>query len=162
MVVVPKPGSSMERVVRAAEAAGLAIDLKVMDRSTRTAQEAADACGCAVDQIVKSLVFDDAASGALVLVLVSGGATADLDHLERTQGLRLRRAEGRRVRDETGFAIGGVAPLGHLRPIPVYMDETLLRFESVWAAAGRPASVFCVDPKALALLTDAKLISVTP
>lgn len=153
----------MERVVNAAEAAGLSIDLKVMDQSTRTAQDAANACGCAVAQIVKSLVFEDAATGGLVLLLVSGAHNADADYLaEKKEGLQLKRCDGRRVRDETGFAIGGVAPIGHLAPIPVYMDETLLTFKEVWAAAGRPDSVFRVDPKALAKMTGASVITMRP
>lgn len=155
-----KPGSSMERVVKAAKATGLSIDLKVMDQSTRTAQDAANACGCDVAQIVKSLVFENAATGGLVLILVSGAHNADPDHLHDQAGLKLKRCDGRRVRDETGFAIGGVAPIGHLAPIPIYLDERLLAFEDVWAAAGRPDSVFRVDPKALAEMTGATVVSV--
>lgn len=148
--------------MKAAEAAGLSIDLKVMHQSTRTAQDAANACGCAVAQIVKSLVFEDAATSGLVLLLVSGAHNADADYLSEKEGLQLKRCDGRRVRDETGFAIGGVAPIGHLAPLPIYMDETLLTFEEVWAAAGRPDSVFRVDPKALAKMTGASVITVKP
>lgn len=160
--VTPKPGSSMARVADTAAALGLDITLLTMDQSTRTAEDAARACGCAVDQIVKSLVFENAATGALVLLLVSGRHNADLDHLAQAHGLSLKRCDGRRVRDETGFAIGGVAPIGHLTPIPVYMDETLLAFDVIWAAAGRPDSVFSADPKALAAATGAIVIAVQP
>lgn len=160
--IIIKPGSSMERVVNAAEAAGLSIDLKVMDQSTRTAEDAAKACGCFVAQIVKSLMFEDAATGGLVLLLVSGAHNADADYLAEQEGLQLKRCEGRRVRNETGFAIGGVAPIGHLAPIPIYMDETLLTFEEVWAAAGRPDSVFRVNSEALAQMTGASVITVRP
>jgi prolyl-tRNA editing enzyme YbaK/EbsC (Cys-tRNA(Pro) deacylase) len=157
-----KPGSSMERVVKAAEAGGLSIDLKVMEQSTRTAEEAASACSCDVAQIVKSLVFEDAKSGRLVLLLVSGAHNADADYLHDHAGLALKRCDGRRVRDETGFAIGGVAPIGHKTPIAIYMDKTLLTFPNVWAAAGRPDSVFRVDPKALAHMTKATIMAVRP
>lgn len=160
--VTPKPGSSMARVADRAAALGLDITLLTMDQSTRTAEDAARACGCAVDQIIKSLVFENAATGALVLLLVSGRHNADLDHLAQAHGLDLKRCDGRRVRDETGFAIGGVAPIGHLTPIPVYMDATLLAFDVVWAAAGRPDSVFSADPKALAAATNAIVIAVRP
>ncbi|MCR9123301.1 MAG: YbaK/EbsC family protein [Phyllobacteriaceae bacterium] len=155
-----KPGSSMARVTDAAAALGLEIELKVMEQSTRTAEDAARACGCEVGQIVKSLVFENAENGALVLLLVSGQHNADLGFIAERYGLTLKRCDGRRVRDETGFAIGGVAPIGHLVPIPVYMDTALLDHATVWAAAGRPDSVFSVDPKALAEAIGARPISV--
>lgn len=158
--VVPKPGSSMARVADAAVALGLEIELKAMDQSTRTAEDAARACGCEVGQIVKSLVFENADNGGLVLLLVSGNHNADLDFISNRYGLNLKRCDGRRVRDETGFAIGGVAPIGHLAPIPIHMDTTLLGYETVWAAAGRPDSVFSVDPNALCAATGAESITV--
>lgn len=156
----PKPGSSMARVLDAAERLGLDITLKTMAQSTRTAEEAARACGCAVGQIVKSLVFEDADTGGLVLLLVSGAHNADLGHISERYGLNLKRCDGRRVRDETGFAIGGVAPIGHLAPLPVYADEALMAHDAVWAAAGRPDSVFEVDARKLVQAIDAKPISV--
>jgi prolyl-tRNA editing enzyme YbaK/EbsC (Cys-tRNA(Pro) deacylase) len=158
--VTPKPGSSMERVAQDAARLGLAIELRVMDQSTRTAEDAAAACGCAVGQIVKSLVFENADTGALVLLLVSGDHNADLEYISETYGLKLKRCDGRRVRDETGFAIGGVAPVGHKAPIETFMDESLMEYDTVWAAAGRPDSVFRVDPKALAEATGPRIIAV--
>ncbi len=152
----------MARVVDAAKALGLDIELRTMDRSTRTAADAAAACGCDVDQIVKSLVFENARTGALTLLLVSGRHNADLDFLASTYELELKRCDGRRVREETGFAIGGVAPVGHLAPIPIHMDETLLSYDVVWAAAGRPDSVFAVDPARLREATGANVIQVQP
>ena len=150
----------MARVVEAADALGLEIELKVMDQSTRTAEDAARACGCDVAQIVKSLIFENAGTGGLVLLLVSGRHNADLDYLSEAYGLKLKRCDGRRVRDETGFAIGGVAPIGHLKPIAIYMDEVLTGFDDVWAAAGRPDSVFRTQPDALAQATTARIVSV--
>lgn len=158
--VAIKPGSSMERVAKAAEALGLAIELRIMDQSTRTAEDAARACGCDVGQIVKSLVFENADTNALVLLLVSGAHNADLYYISNQYGLKLKRCDGRRVRDETGFAIGGVAPIGHLSAIAVYCDEALLNYDSVWAAAGRPDGVFHVNTKALVDATGAHVISV--
>lgn len=154
------PGSSMARVASAAAAAGLQIRILKMAQSTRTAQEAADAANCDVSQIVKSLVFENLASRQLNLLLVSGSHNADMDYISTHYDLSFTRCEVRRVRDETGFAIGGVAPIGHLAPITVYMDRTLLDHAEVWAAAGRPDSVFSVDPKALALAIDAEMIDV--
>lgn len=150
----------MARVVDAAAELGLAITLLTMDQSTRTAQDAARACGCQVDQIIKSLVFEDASTSGLVLLLVSGRHNADLGFIATTYNHNLKRCDGRRVRDETGFAIGGVAPIGHLNPVPVYMDQTLVTFDTVWAAAGRPDSVFSVDPRALAEASGATVIAV--
>ncbi|OCW58160.1 YbaK/EbsC family protein [Hoeflea olei] len=154
------PGSSMARVAAAAAEAGLAIRILKMEQSTRTAQEAADAVGCDVAQIVKSLVFENSATGKLDLMLVSGAHNADMDYISDTYILSFARCDGRRVRDETGFAIGGVAPIGHLKPIAVYLDRTLLDHAVVWAAAGRPDSVFSVDPVALASAIGAKIIDV--
>lgn len=158
--IVPKPGSSMERVAQDAERLGLEIELRIMEQSTRTAEDAAAACGCEVGQIVKSLVFEDASTGALVLLLVSGNHNADLDYISSEYGLKLKRCDGRRVRDETGFAIGGVAPVGHKAPIATWLDESLLDYGTVWAAAGRPDSVFSVDPKALADAISPRIVSV--
>lgn len=153
-------GSSMARVAKAAADAGLAIRILKMAQSTRTAQEAADAAGCGVSQIVKSLVFENLATKRLNLLLVSGAHNADMDYISGHYNLSFTRCEVRRVRDETGFAIGGVAPIGHLTPITVYMDRTLLDHAEVWAAAGRPDSVFSVNPQALATAIQAEMIDV--
>lgn len=153
-------GSSMARVARAAADAGLDIRILKMAQSTRTAQEAADAAGCDVSQIVKSLVFENTLTKKLNLMLVSGTHNADMDYISGNYNLSFTRCEVRRVRDETGFAIGGVAPIGHLNPITVYMDRTLLVHTQVWAAAGRPDSVFSVNPQALASAINAELIDV--
>ena len=153
-------GSSMARVARAAAEAGLKIRILKMAQSTRTAEEAADAAGCEVSQIVKSLVFENTSTKKLELMLVSGAHNADMDYISTHYGLSFARCDVRRVRDETGFAIGGVAPIGHLNPINIYMDRTLLDHTEVWAAAGRPDSVFSVDPKALATAIGAELIDV--
>lgn len=155
-----QPKSSIERVAAEAERLGLQIEMRTFEQSTRTAEEAAEACGCDVAQIVKSLIFVDAKTDALVLVLVSGVHTLDTAFIDRRYGLDLARCDTRRVRNETGFAIGGVAPIGHLTPIRVLMDETLLQHATVWAAAGRPDSVFSVDPKALHDACAAEVIAV--
>lgn len=140
---------SVDRVLQAAAAAGLVIEILKMPASTRTAEDAAAACGCDVAQIVKSLIFKGAESGSLKLLLLSGRHQADMALAAAAIGERLVRADPKRVRVETGFAIGGVAPLGHFTPVPCWMDKTLLTFGTVWAAAGAPDSVFEVDPRAL-------------
>jgi prolyl-tRNA editing enzyme YbaK/EbsC (Cys-tRNA(Pro) deacylase) len=144
-----KLAGSIERVQQAASEAGLAIEVKRMGASTRTAEEAARQCGCAVGQIVKSLVFQGDQSGRLYLFLVSGARQLDLGKAATLTGEPLSRADPRRIRDETGFAIGGVAPIGHRVPIATYADETLLGFDRIWAAAGAHDAVFAAEPAAL-------------
>lgn len=140
---------SIGRVREAAAAAGLPIEIRRMGESTRTAEEAARECGCAVAQIVKSLVFEGRTSGRLYLFLVSGASQLALDKAAALAGESLTRADPRRVRDETGFAIGGVAPIGHKAAIAAFADEKLLGQDTVWAAAGAHDAVFPAAPDAL-------------
>lgn len=140
---------SIERVEAAARRAGLPIEVRRMGESTRTAEEAAAQCGCGVAQIVKSLIFQGETSGKLYLFLVSGSNQLDLGKAAALAGEMLKRAEPRHIRDQTGFAIGGVSPLGHRIAIPAFADETLLGFERVWAAAGAHDAVFAAEPAAL-------------
>lgn len=151
-----KPTGSIERVEQAARLAGLAIEVKRMGASTRTAEEAATQCGCAVGQIVKSLVFQGERSGRLYLFLVSGSNQLDLAKAAALTDEPLARADPRRIRDETGFAIGGVAPIGHQITIAAYADEALLGYDRVWAAAGAHDAVFAAEPSALIKAADAK------
>jgi Cys-tRNA(Pro) deacylase len=140
---------SIDRVGAAAEAAGLKIEIRRMGESTRTAEDAAKQCGCAVGQIVKSLIFEGEQSGRLVLFLVPGDRQLDLAKAAGLSGEKLKRADPRRIREETGFAIGGVSPIGHKGAIPAYADRTLLAHDVVWAAAGAHDAVFSSEPGAL-------------
>lgn len=140
---------SIERVVSAAAETGLSIEVKRMGASTRTAEEAAAQCGCDVAQIVKSLVFQGETSGRLYLFMVSGANQLDLVKASALAGEPLKRADPRHVRDETGFAIGGVSPIGHRIALPAFADVKLLSHEIVWAAAGAHDAVFAADPNAL-------------
>jgi prolyl-tRNA editing enzyme YbaK/EbsC (Cys-tRNA(Pro) deacylase) len=151
---------SQDRVKHAAEKAGLDITVLEMPQSTRTAEEAAAACGCAVGQIVKSLVFKRADNGRPVLLLVSGANRVDLDKVAGVIGSELQRADADYVRAETGFAIGGVAPIGSTTPIATYMDEDLLAHDAIWAAAGKANSLFRTEPAPLARAAGAQVISV--
>jgi prolyl-tRNA editing enzyme YbaK/EbsC (Cys-tRNA(Pro) deacylase) len=151
---------STDRVRNAAAAVGLTIDIREMPQSTRTAAEAAEACGCVVAQIVKSLIFKKATSGEPVLLLVSGKNRVDEKAVKAAIGDTLVRIDAREVRDLTGFAIGGVAPLGSIRPLETYLDVDLLAYETVWAAAGAPHAVFEVVPTSLAEATSAKIITI--
>ncbi len=140
---------SVERVSEAARKAGLDIEIRRMGASTRTAEEAAAQCEASVAQIVKSLIFQGEASGKLYLFLVSGSRQLDLGKAASLAGEVLKRADPRHIRDETGFAIGGVSPIGHRIAIPTFADETLLGFDRVWAAAGAHDAVFAAAPRAL-------------
>jgi prolyl-tRNA editing enzyme YbaK/EbsC (Cys-tRNA(Pro) deacylase) len=152
--------SSIDRVSNAARAAGQKIEIRQMPQSTRTAGEAAAACGCEIGQIVKSLIFAVADTGELVLFLVSGANQVNLEKMKSTLGITLVRASPDAVRLETGFAIGGVAPIGHLKALQCWIDEDLLNYPVVWAAAGSPSAVFSIDPTALKVMTNARPIAV--
>ena len=147
------------RVADALQALGLqGVEIVTLDASTRTAVEAAAVVGCELGAIVKSLVFRGADSGGAVLALVSGDRRADEASVAAAAGEgAIARADADFVRAATGFAIGGVAPVGHPSPLRTVMDEDLLRFEVVWAAAGSPFAVFGVAPGDLA-----RAIGVTP
>ena len=149
--------ASIERVRSAAEQAGLSIEIRRMGASTRTAEEAAEQCGCAVSQIVKSLVFEGKDSGRLYLFLIGGDRRLDSGKARIASGEALERADPRKVRDETGFAIGGVAPIGHAIEIATYADRNLLELETVWAAAGAHDAVFQARPAQLVQAANAKV-----
>jgi prolyl-tRNA editing enzyme YbaK/EbsC (Cys-tRNA(Pro) deacylase) len=140
---------SVERVRRAALAAGLQIEIRQMSNSTHTAEDAAVQCGVTVAQIVKSLVFQGAETKDLYLFLVSGPRKLNLEKAASLTGEKLHRADPKFIRKETGFAIGGVSPLGHLIDIKAYADQSLMQFDVVWAAAGGTNFVFPSDPAAL-------------
>jgi prolyl-tRNA editing enzyme YbaK/EbsC (Cys-tRNA(Pro) deacylase) len=139
-----------QRVQAALDARGLDCKVRHMAKTTRTAEDAAAACGCEVGQIVKSLVFRGVNSGSPYLLLVSGANRVDLDVAAEQIGEPLQRPDAASVREATGFAIGGIPPLGHAAPITTFLDEALLAYETVWAAAGTPDAVFPIAPRHLA------------
>ena len=153
--------SSTDRVREAASAAGLSIEIAEMPDSTRSAADAAAACGCSVAEIVKSLVFLGATSDDVLLLLVSGDNRVDEEAVAARLGENLVRPNGRLVRERTGFAIGGVSPLGHMPETRIFIDEDLSRFETVWAAAGTPNAVFRTTPDDLARATGATRLKMT-
>jgi prolyl-tRNA editing enzyme YbaK/EbsC (Cys-tRNA(Pro) deacylase) len=150
-----------ERVRRAAEKLGLTIAPIEMPASTHTAQQAADACGCTLAQIVKSLVFQGKSSKRPYLFLVSGPNRVDEAHMATLIGEGLKRMDARDVRDVTGFAIGGIPPLGHDARLKTFLDQDLMSFDVVWAAAGTPRSVFSASPHALAEATGARVVAMS-
>ena len=146
---------NVARVLAAAGEAGLELNVQRFPEGTRSAADAARAIGCQVGQIVKSLVF--MADGAPVVALVSGAHQLDTARLAVELGAsEVRRATGDEAREATGYAIGGVPPLGHATAVPVLIDRHLLTHEVVWAAAGLPDAVFAVEPGRLARAAGAR------
>jgi len=138
------------------EESGLGITVRQFPEGTRTAADAARAVGCDVAQIVKSLVF--VAAGRPVIALVSGANRLDEKRLGAAAGEPVTKADAETARAATGYAIGGVPPFGHATEVPVFMDRDLLGHAMVWAAAGRPDSVFEISPERLHELSRATVL----
>jgi prolyl-tRNA editing enzyme YbaK/EbsC (Cys-tRNA(Pro) deacylase) len=139
---------ALERFERAAEEAGVAVEVRRFPEGTRTAADAARAVGCEIGQIVKSLVF--VADGEAFLALTSGANRADPGRLAELLGAsEVKRATPEEARAATGFAIGGTPPFGHPAPLGVFLDRDLLSYDVVWAAAGTPDAVFRIAPEDL-------------
>ena len=138
--------------------AGIDSPIVTMDASTHTAQEAADAIGCELGQIVKSLVF--LADGEPLLVLVAGTNRVDEKLLGERLGVTLGKASAQAVKDATGYSIGGVPPFGHASRLRSVVDPQLLEYETVWAAAGTGLSVFELTPQQLLEATGAEVVAV--
>ncbi|MCA0920951.1 YbaK/EbsC family protein [Pseudooceanicola nanhaiensis] len=151
---------SKARVARALEEAGIATEIADVGKA-RTAQEAADSVGCEIDQIAKSIIFRGEASGEAILFLTAGGNRVDGAKASELAGEELGKADAALIRAQTGFAIGGVAPVGHLNPIRAFLDPRLLEFETIWAAAGTPTHVFPMKSAELAQLTGAQVSDFT-
>ena len=152
--------ASARRVQAALDAAGVALQVVHMPASTRTAADAASAVGCSVAEIAKSLVFRTRETNRPVLVIASGVNRVDERRLGDVVGERIARADADFVRERTGYAIGGVPPLGHAEPITTYIDRDLLVLPSVWAAAGTPNAVFRLTPQTLVDLTGGHVADV--
>jgi len=139
---------------------GVTTAVREMPDSTRSAAEAAAALGCNVAQIVKSLVFRSVISDEAVLVLVSGADRVDQSRLAEEVGEQVEQATGRFVKARTGYAIGGVPPVGHAQPLLTFFDDHLLDHALVWAAAGTPRAVFSIKPADLLRITSAKVVAI--
>lgn len=149
------------RVQEALGALGLGHEVVDLGQSARTAADAAGAVGCRVDQIAKSLVFRLRESGRALLVVTSGAHRVNESRVAAMVGETLDRADADFVRAETGFAIGGVAPIGHVKPVVTLIDEHLLTFEEIWAAAGHPNMVFRLRPADLVTMTGGRVAAVS-
>ena len=152
--------ASAQRVQDALKALGFANQVVELPDSTRTAVEAAQAVGCRVEQIVKSLVFKGALSGKPILVIACGANRVDEKRLAELAGEAVVRPAADYVRQHTGFAIGGVPPMGHQERLVAFIDEDLLGFEEIWAAAGTPRAVFKLSPSELVNMAGGRVVAI--
>lgn len=149
------------KVQESLKAMGVNCEVVELPGSTRTAAEAASAVGCEVAQIAKSLVFQGKASGKPIMVIASGTNRVNEKKLRELVSEPVRKADADFVRLVTGFAIGGVPPVGHAQPIDIYIDRDLLQNDHIWAAAGTPHAVFKLTPSELTLITKGKTVSIS-
>lgn len=157
---MPEPlSSSAQKVQQALDACGLSLVVVELPASTRTAVEAAQAIGCQVGQIVKSLVFKGKRSTRPILVIASGANRVDEKKIEALIKEPLGKADADYVRQQTGFVIGGVPPVGHIQPLQTFIDEDLLQYQEIWAAAGTPNAVFRLTPTDLLRITLGQVAS---
>lgn len=148
---------SLKRVAAALDAAGITATPIEMGAETRTAQQAADAAGCDLDQIAKSIIFRGETSGVAILFITAGGNQVDPAKASACAGEPLGKADAALIRTQTGFAIGGVAPIGHLTPIQSFMDPRLQEFDVIYAAAGTPRHIFPISPTDLLHISTSQL-----
>jgi Cys-tRNA(Pro) deacylase len=152
--------SSAQKVQEALQSHGLECEVVQMQDTTRSAEDAARAVGCEVGQIVKSLVFKGKQSQQPVLVVTSGANRVNEKIIGQALAESIKMAHPEFVRERTGFAIGGVPPVGHRHALKIFIDEDLLQYEEIWAAAGTPHAVFKLTPEELKTITNGTVISV--
>ncbi len=152
--------SSAQKVQNALAEMGYDYRVQELPQSTRTALEAAQAIGCQVEQIVKSLIFRTKQTGRAVLVVASGSNRVNEKKLAARLGEPIERATPDFVRQQTGYAIGGVPPLGHANALLTFVDEDLLQYSQIWAAAGTPFAVFGLEPAELVKMTGGEVTGI--
>ena len=151
---------SVQMVQDALKALGFINEVMELQSTTRTSAEAAQAVGCRVEQIAKSIVFRGRQSDKSILVIASGTNRVNEKKIEELISEPLGKADANFVREKTGFVIGGVPPVGHLEKIEIFIDEDLLQYEEIWAAAGSPNAVFRLTPSDLAQMTGGRIVSI--
>jgi prolyl-tRNA editing enzyme YbaK/EbsC (Cys-tRNA(Pro) deacylase) len=152
--------SSAQKVQNILRAKGFQCQVVELPGSARTAKEAAHAIGCTVAQIVKSLIFQTRNTQRPILVVASGTNRVNEKRLAALVGEPIEKANADFVRERTGFAIGGVPPVGHNEPLETFIDEDLARYEEIWAAAGTPFAVFQLTPADLQTMTGGTAVSI--
>lgn len=153
-------GASVQKVQGVLRSLGYSGEVVVFSDSTRTAAEAAQAVGCQVGQIVKSLVFKGKRTQRPVLVEASGSNRVNERRISEEVGEPIEKADADFVRQHTGFAVGGVPPVGHAEAIDTFIDEDLMQYDEIWAAAGNPHAVFRLTPGELRSMTGGKVVGV--
>ena len=156
----PPISPTAQKVQDALRALGFDCTVIEFQETTRTAQDAADRIGCTLGQIVKSLIFTGQQTGKPVLVLTSGLNRVDEKRIAEYAGEPIGRANPDFVRTVTGYAIGGIPPLGHTQKIETYLDEDLLQYATIWSAAGTPNAVFELPAASLQAMTGGKVVRV--
>ncbi len=151
---------SAQKVQDGLVARGFTYQVTESAQVTRTAAEAAEVVGCSVGQIAKSLVFRGVESGQPILVIASGANRVNEAQISDYVGEPIGKANAQFVREQTGFAIVGIPPLGHLQPLTIFVDQDLLQYPEIWAAAGTPHSLFRLDPRDLPALTGGRVVAV--
>jgi prolyl-tRNA editing enzyme YbaK/EbsC (Cys-tRNA(Pro) deacylase) len=152
--------ASAQKVQDALKTLGMSLEVVELPGSTRTAIEAAQAVDCQVGQIVKSLVFKTKRGEKPILVIASGANRVDERKIEALIDEPLGKADADFVRQRTGFVIGGVPPVGHVEKLETFIDQDLMNYAHVWAAAGTPHAVFQLNPAELARMTGGKVVDV--
>lgn len=152
--------ASAQKVQDALEALGGQFEVVELPGSTRTAVEAAQAIGVQVGQIVKSLIFKTKHSHRPILVIASGSNRVKEKKIEALIEEPLGKADADFVREQTGFAIGGIPPVGHTNPLQTFIDKDLLQYDEIWAAAGTPHAVFRLSPAELTRITNGTLVDI--
>ncbi len=155
-----KKHNSQEKVIEAFKQENINIEILNLDVSTKTSQEAADAVNCNIKQIAKSIVFFESSKNKLVQIFVSGPNRVNLETFQNQTKLKIEKADADYVRESTGFAIGGVAPLGHKNKPLYFFDSTLVEFYELWCAAGTPSSLFKLKTEDLLKVTQAKILNI--
>jgi len=151
---------SPQKVQEALKALGFIDQVVELQSTTRTSAEAAQVLGCQVEQIAKSIVFQGKQTQKPILVIASGSNRVNENRIEDFISEPIGKADANYVREHTGFVIGGVPPIGHVEKVEIFIDEDLLRFEEIWAAAGSPNAVFKVTPSDLIKMTGGRVTSI--
>lgn len=151
---------NVQRVQDTLRALGFSNEVTELQATTRTSKEAAQAVGCRVEQIAKSIVFQGGETHKPILVIASGPNRVNEKRIEALISEPLAKADANFVRQKTGFVIGGVPPIGHLEKMVVFIDEDLLQYEEIWAAAGSPNAVFKLTPSDLIKMTEGHIVPI--
>lgn len=151
---------SSEKVQNVLNQFGFELNVIEFSDSTRTSQDAANTIGCIVNQIAKSLIFKGKTSKKPILIIASGPNRVNEKTIKQYVGENLQRADADFVLEHTGFAIGGIPPIGHKNQITTFIDEDLMKYDEIWAAAGTPNAVFKLTPNILAEITKGSIVNI--